>query len=108
MARVGPTAIIHLPSSKPHERERNPMAEAITLDHLRAVMDYVSQHESITNRECRVATGLGYDSAIKIFGALCALGMLKKIGEASGTKYVVADVRTAVPSRPGYHRKKLI
>lgn len=82
------------------------MAEQITLEHLRAVMDYVGKHESITNRECRVATGLGYDSSIKIFAALCALGLLKKIGEASGTKYVVAtQQQSSNPKRPGYHRK---
>jgi len=68
------------------------MAEKITLEHLRIVLDFVSQHNSITNKECRIATGVGYDSSIKIFNALCAGGMLKKSGEKSGTKYFAPPV----------------
>lgn len=68
--------------------KEKPVAEQITLEHLRAVLDYVGQHSAITNRECRIATGVGYDSAIKIFGAMCAVGILKRTGETSGSKYV--------------------
>lgn len=64
------------------------MAEQITLEHVRAVLLYVEQNSAITNREFRIATGLGYDTAIKVLGALCGVGMLRKTGEASGTKYV--------------------
>lgn len=64
------------------------MAEQITLEHVRAVLLYVEQHSAITNREFRITTGLGYDTAIKVFGALCGVGMLRKTGESSGTKYV--------------------
>lgn len=66
------------------------MAEQITLEHVRTVMLYVEQKSAITNREFRIATGLGYDTAIKIFGALCAVGILRKTGESSCTKYVAA------------------
>jgi predicted HTH transcriptional regulator len=65
------------------------MAEHIGVDHLQSLMDHVTERGSVTNRECRHLTGLGYDSAIKIFGALCTMGTLKKIGEASATKYVL-------------------
>lgn len=64
------------------------MAEKITIEHLHAVLNYMDQHSSITNRKCRDETGVGYDSAIKIFGALCATGLLNRIGEKGGTKYV--------------------
>lgn len=88
MARVGMIAIPRFRSTKPREREGKPVAEQITIEHLRAVLDYVSQHRAITNRECRIATGVGYDSAIKIFAAMCALGILKRTGETAGSKYV--------------------
>src|SRR5262245_22633411 len=81
-------AITRLRSAKPRERERLPVVEEIKIEHLRAVLDYVGQHSAITNRECRAATGLGYDSAIKIFAALCAVDILKRIGETSRSKYV--------------------
>ena len=68
------------------------MFEKITLEHVRQVVAYADQHSAITNRECRIATGLGYDSAIKIFGALCSVGVLKKTGKASGTKYIAGHV----------------
>lgn len=64
------------------------MAEQITIEHLRAVMDFVSQNAAITNREFRGSIGLGYDSAIKIFGAMCMARLLKKSGEGVNTKYV--------------------
>jgi hypothetical protein len=53
------------------------MAEQITLEHVRAVLLFVEKNSAITNREFRTATGLGYDTAIKAFGALCAVGLLK-------------------------------
>jgi predicted HTH transcriptional regulator len=64
------------------------VSEQITIEHLFIVLDYVGQHSSITNRECRIATGVGYDSSIKIFAAMCDLGILKRTGETSGSKYV--------------------
>ena len=84
---MNPTSQLH--SNRPHVPKKT-MAEQITLEHVRAVLLYVEQNSAITNREFRVATGLGYDTAIKIFGALCGVGMLRKTGESSGTKYVVA------------------
>ena len=74
------------------------MAEQIEVKHLGAVLDYVAKQGAITNRECREVTGLGYDSSIKIFGALCLMGMLRKTGAASGTKYVLPPVAKAKES----------
>jgi hypothetical protein len=65
------------------------MPKLITLQHLEAVLKYVSQNGSITNREFRVITGLGYDSAIKVFSALRTIGMLHRTGQSSTTKYVL-------------------
>lgn len=81
-----------------------PNVDKITTKHLAAVMDYVVKQGSITNRECRNAIGVTYNSSIRIFGALCSLGMLRKTGESSGTKYVISNLRTVAPSGPGYHR----
>ena len=81
------------------------MSEEIKINHLGAVLDYVTEHGAITNRECRRVTGLGYDSSIKLFSALCSLGMLKKIGESSATKYLLGNKPTQLPKRPGFHRK---
>ena len=85
------------------------MAEQITLKHLGVVMDYVTKHGSISNRECREMTELSYDSSIKIFAGLCTLGMLRKTGESSSTKYVLGNRQQSErPRLPGYHRKTLI
>ena len=75
------------------------MAEQVSLEHLGAVRDYVDQHSAITNRECRTATGVGYDTAIKIFGALCAMDILERTGETSGTKYVAPDLEKSNADR---------
>lgn len=85
--------------------ERILMPEEITIEHLGAVLDYVRERGAITNRECRQVTGLNYDSSIKLFSAMCIVGMLRKTGESSATKYVLADKLPTSPKRPGYHRK---
>jgi predicted HTH transcriptional regulator len=85
---------------------KKPSTCEITVEHLATVMDYVVKHGSITDRKCRDATGVTYNSTIRIFGALCSLGLLRKIGKASATQYVVAHIRTSVPLHPGYHHKK--
>ena len=81
------------------------MAEIITLQHLRKVIDYVEKTGAITNRECRDVTGLSYDSSIKIFSALGTLGLLRKTGTASATKYVAPLPQRSQPRQPGFHRK---
>lgn len=80
--------------------------EVITMKHLRAVVDYVSKHGSITNRDCRETIGVVYNSCIKLFGALCALGILRKLGANVSTQYVIAHPQEPKPRKPGYHRKE--
>ena len=81
------------------------MNERITVEHIGAVMDYAAKHGSVTNRECREVTDLSYNRSIKILTGMCALGMLRKIGINSTTKYVVTGQQSARPARPGFHRK---
>lgn len=84
------------------------MPSEIKVSHLQSIVDYVSQKGSITNRECRELTGLTYDDSIKMFAALCQLGILEKVGSASATKYVLPDKRASTPPRDGYHRKSAV
>lgn len=72
------------------------MREIITLRHLEAVLNHVGENGSITNRECRVVTGLGYDSSIKMFSALRTMGMLHRTGQSSSTKYILSPFITGV------------
>ncbi len=56
-----------------------------------AVFPYFSRHESITNREIRELTNISYDQAINFFNRMVAQGHLKRVGKASGTKYVLPN-----------------
>ena len=76
----------------------------ITLKHLEMILEYVAKRGSITNRECRELTGLSYDQGIKIGSAMCMLGMLKKHGEGSVTKYVAPPTKVLLPPAEGFHR----
>ena len=68
------------------------MTRIIPLEFLLRVRDYVNENGSITNEECRTLLGVNYDESIKIFNAMCLLGTLKRVGKASGTKYVKGDL----------------
>lgn len=83
------------------------MSDKITIQHLQDVMGYVGKTGAITNREFRGLTNLSYNSAIKVLGVLCTLGMLRKSGTASATKYILPSSGTTALPRPGYHRKDM-
>lgn len=95
-----------LPRSTP--KAPDTMSDKITVQHLQDVMDYVGQRGAITNREFRGLTNLSYNSAIKVLGVLCTLGMLKKSGTASATKYILPSSGSTGLPRPGYHRKDML
>jgi hypothetical protein len=76
----------------------------ITLKHLEMILKYVAERGSITNRECRQLTGLSYDQGIKIGSAMCTLGMLKKHGEGSVTKYILPPKKISLLPVEGSHR----
>ena len=75
------------------------MNEPIEVRHLQALKDYVIAHGSVTNRECCKLTGLGQEGSTKAVEALCALGVLRKVGEASATKYVLPNESKAETNR---------
>jgi len=79
--------------------------EKITVTHLKKIMDYVEKNGSITNRECRALTGLSYDQGIKLGTALVLLGMLRKEGAGSTTKYVIPESKPEGREPEGHHRK---
>jgi predicted HTH transcriptional regulator len=53
------------------------------------VIHYVQKHGSITNRECRELLDVSYDNAIRLLGGLTRVGILRRQGVSSGTKYVL-------------------
>jgi hypothetical protein len=76
----------------------------ITLRHLQVVLDYTRQEGAITNRSFRSLTGLSYDQAIKVFHALCNMGMLQKVGDGPTTKYIIPMPREKLDAPPGRRR----
>jgi hypothetical protein len=53
---------------------------------------YLSQHESITNRELRALTPLNYDQVVSFFNTMIAHGHLMRIGKTTSTKYILPPV----------------
>jgi predicted HTH transcriptional regulator len=85
------------------------MTRAIPVSYLANVVDYVTKHGSITNKQCRDLCNVNYDESIKILNALCMIGALKKIGVSSTTKYILSG-RPGIDIEPqskfeGTHRK---
>ncbi len=56
-----------------------------------AVFAYLSRHHSIANRELRALANIDCDQAIAFFNRMVAQGHLKRVGKASGTKYVLPN-----------------
>jgi hypothetical protein len=59
----------------------------------RAVLNFLSEHEFISNRLLREVTNINYDQAIYVFGVLQRSGDLTRIGKASATRYALAKKR---------------
>jgi hypothetical protein len=55
---------------------------------LQIALEYVEQHQSIRNRQLRVATGINYDQAIAFFNRAIKANHLIRQGKGSGTYYV--------------------
>ena len=56
------------------------------------VLDYLKAHDAITNRALRhLTSSISYDQAIHFFNEMLFSGTLRRIGKASGTKYVLPD-----------------
>lgn len=51
------------------------------------VIMFVKQNGFITNRQCRVLLGIGYEQAITVFNKLVESGELIREGRTSSVKY---------------------
>ena len=51
------------------------------------VITFVKQNGFITNRQCRVLLGIGYEQAITVFNKLVKSGELIREGRTSSVKY---------------------
>jgi predicted HTH transcriptional regulator len=51
------------------------------------VFKFVKQNGYITNRQCRVLLGIGYEQAIALFNKLVESGELVREGTTSSVKY---------------------
>jgi len=67
------------------------MTRIIPLEYLERVLAFIESNESITNRQCRELLGVNYDESIKLFKALCLLGLIRQSGSGSMTKYIKGD-----------------
>ena len=55
----------------------------------RKVIAYVRANGSITNRQCRVLLGIGYDQCITLFNQMIEAGELARVGKSAGVRYVL-------------------
>jgi predicted HTH transcriptional regulator len=53
------------------------------------VLEFMCDHETITNRKLREISSINYDQAIYFFNRMIEKGTLKRIGVSSGIKYVL-------------------
>lgn len=51
------------------------------------VIKFVTQNGFITNRQCRILLGIGYEQAIAVFSNLVESGELIREGKTSSVKY---------------------
>lgn len=64
-------------------------------DNKQRIIEFVKQNDFITNRQCRVLLGIGYEQAIILFNKLVESGELIREGRTSSVKY-----RLSVKSLP--------
>jgi predicted HTH transcriptional regulator len=57
------------------------------------VITFVKQNGFITNRQCRVLLGIGYEQAIMVFNKLVESGELIREGRTSSVKYRLPKYR---------------
>ena len=73
------------------ETNRNVRMKSTTIevneDIKQKVIKFVKQNGFITNRQCRVLLGIGYEQAITLFNKLVESGELIREGTTSSVKY---------------------
>ena len=62
----------------------------VTEDIKQRVIKFVKQNGFITNRQCRVLLGIGYEQAITLLNTLVESGDLIREGKTSAVKYRLA------------------
>ena len=69
------------------------MSTTLTEERLAAleheVLEYLREHDSITNRKLREFAGVSYDQAIFFFNQMLDRGVLQRAGVSSGIRYVL-------------------
>ena len=56
----------------------------------RIALDYLKTHEFVTNRILRKIAGVEYDQAIHFYNEMLKRKVIKKIGIASATRYILS------------------
>lgn len=64
------------------------------------VLKFVKQNGFITNRQCRVLLGIGYEQAIVVFNNLVRSGELVREGKTSAVKYRLSMKQKPTRSLP--------
>ena len=65
------------------------------------VITFVKQNGFITNRQCRVLLGIGYEPAITLFNNLVGSGELIREGKTSSVKYRLPIKQRITEPQPG-------
>lgn len=63
----------------------------VTEDIKQRVIKFIKENDFITNRQCRVLLGIGYEQAITVLNALVESGNLIREGKTSTVKYRLPD-----------------
>jgi DNA-binding NtrC family response regulator len=79
--------------------EADPVVEAVAggkwPDHLsrveKAILDYIDEHGSIRNAECRNELKINIDQAYYLLNQLEKAGLIRKIGQSRGTRYILEN-----------------
>ena len=70
------------------------------------VLEFVRENGLITNRQCRVLLGIGYEQAITLFNNLVGSGELIREGKTSAIKYRISiKQRINEPQPDGFERR---
>ena len=58
-----------------------------TVEMKQKVIQFIKNNKSITNKQCRLLLGLGYEQVIRLFNKMVESGELLREGKTSSVKY---------------------
>jgi len=58
-----------------------------TVEMKQKVIQFIKNNKSITNKQCRLLLGLGYEQVIRLFNKMVESGELLREGNTSSVKY---------------------